>query len=190
MSELAVSSRVRHLLCRYTEVKSAFEAWQDWSQTYLADHPLPCMRSGMHVAEDRDKAWVFLNTQDLLISGAFSGSGISLVVAFFVLWVATGAWKTATLGFARASTLLFFCFLDDRDGVGSHATGNIVVTAVASSCMLCVTVCIMGMMFVLGWELGTIESISATILVGLSVDYVVHIAQAYVEVRTLLLVCI
>eukprot|EP00750_Incisomonas_marina_P031230 INCI7785.2.p1 GENE.INCI7785.2~~INCI7785.2.p1 ORF type:complete len:1466 (+),score=281.45 INCI7785.2:324-4721(+) len=147
-TSFAVNSTETRFSVVYTEVKSAFEAWQDWSQTYLADHPLPCMRSGMHVAEDRDKAWVFLNTQDLLISGAFSGSGISLVVAFFVLWV---------------------------------ATGNIVVTAVASSCMLCVTVCIMGMMFVLGWELGTIESISATILVGLSVDYVVHIAQAYVE---------
>ena len=43
--------------------------------------------------------------------------------------------------------------------------------------MVCVTTCILGFMFLLGWELGTIESVSATVLVGLSVDYVVHLAQ-------------
>ena len=32
--------------------------------------------------------------------------------------------------------------------------------------------------------MGTIESISATILVGLSVDYVVHFANAYMESDT------
>lgn len=45
------------------------------------------------------------------------------------------------------------------------------------------TTCILGAMFLIGWELGTIESVSATILVGLSVDYVVHLAQAYVECK-------
>merc|ERR1712097_147895 len=33
----------------------------------------------------------------------------------------------------------------------------------------------------LGWELGTIESICLTILAGFSVDYVVHLAHAYVH---------
>lgn len=61
------------------------------------------------------------------------------------------------------------------------ATGNIIVALLATVNMVCVTVCILGFMYVLGWELGTIESVSATVLVGLSVDYVVHLAQAYVE---------
>ena len=51
--------------------------------------------------------------------------------------------------------------------------------------MVCVTTCILGFMFLLGWELGTIESVSATVLVGLSVDYVVHLAQ----VRCVLSAC-
>jgi len=35
----------------------------------------------------------------------------------------------------------------------------------------------------IGWQLGVIESISVTILVGLSVDYIVHLAVGYVESR-------
>lgn len=81
--------------------------------------------------------------------------------------------------FCRLSHLLVI----RRVVLSLHDAGNILVTVVATTCMFCVTACILGMMFVVGWELGTIESISATILVGLSVDYVVHIAQAYVEVR-------
>ena len=33
----------------------------------------------------------------------------------------------------------------------------------------------------LGWELGTVESICFTIVAGFSVDYVVHLAHAYVH---------
>merc|ERR1719217_810141 len=40
---------------------------------------------------------------------------------------------------------------------------------------------VLGSMVALGWELGTIESISLTILAGFSVDYVVHLAHAYVH---------
>eukprot|EP01061_Rhynchopus_euleeides_P006360 TRINITY_DN153_c0_g1_i4.p1 TRINITY_DN153_c0_g1~~TRINITY_DN153_c0_g1_i4.p1 ORF type:complete len:1387 (+),score=607.30 TRINITY_DN153_c0_g1_i4:112-4161(+) len=38
---------------------------------------------------------------------------------------------------------------------------------------------VLGMMSLIGWELGTIESVAVTILVGLSVDYVVHLAVHY-----------
>ena len=40
---------------------------------------------------------------------------------------------------------------------------------------------VLGVMSLLDWELGTIESVSITILVGLSVDYVVHFAVHYVH---------
>lgn len=32
-----------------------------------------------------------------------------------------------------------------------------------------------------GWEFGTFESMNSIIIIGLSVDYVVHLANAYVE---------
>merc|ERR1711988_1064427 len=40
---------------------------------------------------------------------------------------------------------------------------------------------VLGSMVALGWELGTVESICLTILAGFSVDYVVHLAHAYVH---------
>eukprot|EP01065_Artemidia_motanka_P049049 TRINITY_DN8046_c1_g1_i1.p1 TRINITY_DN8046_c1_g1~~TRINITY_DN8046_c1_g1_i1.p1 ORF type:complete len:1296 (+),score=424.03 TRINITY_DN8046_c1_g1_i1:63-3890(+) len=40
---------------------------------------------------------------------------------------------------------------------------------------------VLGLIWVFGWHLGTIESVAMTILVGLSVDYVVHFAVHYVE---------
>ena len=42
-------------------------------------------------------------------------------------------------------------------------------------------VCILGLMQLFGWEMGVIESVSITVLVGLSVDYVVHLANSYIE---------
>lgn len=32
-----------------------------------------------------------------------------------------------------------------------------------------------------GWEFGTFESMNAIIIIGLSVDYVVHLANSYAE---------
>jgi predicted RND superfamily exporter protein len=55
--------------------------------------------------------------------------------------------------------------------VGLFATltiGGIVLTVLAT-------------MVGLGWELGTTESVSSVILIGFSVDYTVHIANAYQE---------
>jgi Predicted exporters of the RND superfamily len=44
----------------------------------------------------------------------------------------------------------------------------------------CVLVSVVGMMVMLGWELGTMESILVGILLsGLSVDYVIHLAHEY-----------
>merc|ERR1711991_638497 len=44
-----------------------------------------------------------------------------------------------------------------------------------------IVVTFLGVIVLIGWTLGIIESISITVLVGLSVDYVVHIANAYNE---------
>ena len=39
-------------------------------------------------------------------------------------------------------------------------------------------------MDLLGWELGTVESICLTIVAGFSVDYVVHLAHAYTHSKS------
>eukprot|EP00761_Pharyngomonas_kirbyi_P003629 gb/GECH01003633.1/.p1 GENE.gb/GECH01003633.1/~~gb/GECH01003633.1/.p1 ORF type:complete len:166 (+),score=10.45 gb/GECH01003633.1/:1-498(+) len=43
----------------------------------------------------------------------------------------------------------------------------------------CIVVCDIGFMVAIGWTLGIIESICVTVVVGLSVDFVVHLAHAF-----------
>lgn len=43
--------------------------------------------------------------------------------------------------------------------------------------MVCLVV---GIFYVLGWEIGGVEAISLSILVGSSVDYCVHLVEGYI----------
>merc|ERR1719224_432817 len=61
------------------------------------------------------------------------------------------------------------------------ATQQILVAFASMLTILGVLASVLGAMVALGWELGTIESICLTILAGFSVDYVVHLAHAYVH---------
>ena len=61
------------------------------------------------------------------------------------------------------------------------STLNPYIAILAIINIACVVVVILGFIFVIGWQLGQIESIAATVLVGLAVDYVVHMANAYME---------
>ena len=49
----------------------------------------------------------------------------------------------------------------------------------ASFTIGCVLISVVGVMVMLGWELGTMESILVGILSGFSIDYIVHLAQEY-----------
>jgi protein dispatched 1 len=49
----------------------------------------------------------------------------------------------------------------------------------ASLSIMCVLISVVGMLVILGWDLGSIESILIGIIAGFSVDYVVHLAHAY-----------
>ena len=39
----------------------------------------------------------------------------------------------------------------------------------------------LGMFHMMGWQLGVVEAISITILVGLSVDFCLHLAESYAQ---------
>merc|ERR1711988_755604 len=60
-------------------------------------------------------------------------------------------------------------------------TRQMVVAFASMLTIVGVLASVLGSMVALGWELGTIESICLTILAGFSVDYVVHLAHAYVN---------
>ncbi len=61
------------------------------------------------------------------------------------------------------------------------STRNVFVGGLATITIAGIVATVLGLMQVLGWELGITESISSVIVIGFSVDYVVHYANAYME---------
>lgn len=61
------------------------------------------------------------------------------------------------------------------------STLNIVISSYAILCISCIVVSVIAIMQLAGWQLGIIEAIAIVIIIGFSVDYVVHLANHYVE---------
>lgn len=61
------------------------------------------------------------------------------------------------------------------------STRKLHIALFATISILCVLVGVIGSTTMLGWTLGTIEAILISILAGFSVDYVIHLAHAYVH---------
>eukprot|EP01060_Flectonema_neradi_P005178 TRINITY_DN13434_c0_g1_i1.p1 TRINITY_DN13434_c0_g1~~TRINITY_DN13434_c0_g1_i1.p1 ORF type:complete len:934 (+),score=153.99 TRINITY_DN13434_c0_g1_i1:447-3248(+) len=61
------------------------------------------------------------------------------------------------------------------------ATTNVLVALYAAITILCIVVCTVGTIVLLGWKLGVLESIGLVMVPGLSVDFVAHLAEGYVE---------
>lgn len=59
------------------------------------------------------------------------------------------------------------------------ATGNILLSTLAIICVAIVITSTVAIMVFNGWELGVGESIGVVVMIGLSVDYVVHLAADY-----------
>ncbi|KAK3750726.1 hypothetical protein QZH41_017279 [Actinostola sp. cb2023] len=60
-------------------------------------------------------------------------------------------------------------------------TTNWIVGLMAGATIACITVGVVGFIPMVGWKLGVLESLNLTLVVGLSVDYVVHLADGYVR---------
>ena len=58
-------------------------------------------------------------------------------------------------------------------------TGNCYLAMFATFIIMSIVACVLGFFVLAGWTLGAIEAISVAILVGLSVDYVLHIGHSY-----------
>ena len=61
------------------------------------------------------------------------------------------------------------------------STMNILIALYSTLCIVIIVVSIMGIMQILGWQLGVTESVALVVLIGFSVDYVVHLANHFVE---------
>jgi multidrug efflux pump subunit AcrB len=63
------------------------------------------------------------------------------------------------------------------------ATTNVIVGTLATLTIAMITCSVLATITLLGWELGVLESLNMTLVVGLSVDYVVHLAEGYIELE-------
>ncbi|XP_050405065.1 protein dispatched homolog 3-like [Patella vulgata] len=59
------------------------------------------------------------------------------------------------------------------------ATQNFILGSLATLTIMCVTVTVVGIIPLAGWKLGVLESLNLSLVVGLAVDYVVHLAEGY-----------
>lgn len=59
-------------------------------------------------------------------------------------------------------------------------TGNWIVALLCMLSISCTTIGVIGIIPMAGWKLGVLESLNLTLVVGLAVDYVVHLAEGYV----------
>lgn len=61
------------------------------------------------------------------------------------------------------------------------STLNIIVAIIAVITIACVLCTVIGMIQIIGWRIGVSESLAMDFFVGFSVDYIVHVAMAYID---------
>jgi len=61
------------------------------------------------------------------------------------------------------------------------ATSNIIVATAAISCIASIVCSVMAFIYWMGWKLGMLEAVILVMVIGMSVDYVVHMSDAYLE---------
>ena len=61
------------------------------------------------------------------------------------------------------------------------ATGNLLVSLYAILTIFLVVISLLGTCNAIGWQLGISEAIAGTIVIGLAVDYTVHLGHVYTE---------
>lgn len=64
------------------------------------------------------------------------------------------------------------------------ATRNVYVSLIAIKSVGFIVMCVIAVMVLKGWQLGVSESIASVVIIGFSVDYVVHLAAHYVQSPT------
>lgn len=62
-------------------------------------------------------------------------------------------------------------------------SGRPLLSLIATVTVLLMSITVMGMLFLMDWNLGAIEGMSITSLVGLSVDFCIHVVEGHVHAR-------
>eukprot|EP01155_Anaeramoeba_flamelloides_P029785 Anaeramoba_flamelloidesa85617_134.p1 GENE.a85617_134~~a85617_134.p1 ORF type:complete len:622 (+),score=131.98 a85617_134:174-2039(+) len=136
---LTIESNLAH-----SKIQTEYDKWYDFWGDVNKNAP-DGMDKSMFSA---DGMFVWMRSQEIFVESAIFGAIASVIVALFVITV---------------------------------ATRNLIIGALSFITISSIVVSTIGLMKVMGWELGVIESVAITVLAGLTVDYVVHLAHAYHE---------
>jgi len=60
-------------------------------------------------------------------------------------------------------------------------TGSWVITVMSILMLLCNIVLVFGCLYLAGWELGVVEALSLSILLGISIDFLFHMGESYLH---------
>ncbi|XP_078001163.1 protein dispatched homolog 1-like [Glandiceps talaboti] len=104
------------------------------------------------------------------VSNAFQCTSVGINLFHFLKVQKTlsdSAIKGVVLGISLAFPLLVM------------TTTNIVLGAMATISIAATTWCVIAVIPMAGWKLGLLESLNLSLIVGLAVDYVVHLAEGY-----------
>ena len=113
----------------------------------------------------------FLKT---LNDGAPDGMEMSHTGVKFTQTALENAFSTSALnGTLLSLSIAFVCIM--------IATGNWIMTLVSIVFIGTIVVAVIAFMVLIGWKLSVIESICITIVVGLSVDYTIHLGHIYIH---------
>ena len=101
------------------------------------------------------------------------------------LVVASNDWVTAVTFTEISGSVLSTVFLSiGLAGVTVFVfTGRPLLSFLTLITVLCINVTVMGILYLWDWTLGAIEGMSITSLVGLSVDYCIHLVEGHIHAR-------
>ena len=94
------------------------------------------------------------------------------------------AWLQSRVEFTTTAIQGILIAIPLTFGVLIFSTRSVYVSVFATFTIAGVIVCELGLISLLDWEFGVSESVSAVIMIGFSIDYTVHIGNAYLECKT------
>ena len=108
-------------------------------------------------------------------AGAPAGINNSFETAQFAMW----CWMITERAFLKGAIQGIIISITFSAFVLLLATFNWIQALVCILCIASIVTSVTSLMVFQGWELGVSESVGVVILIGFSVDYVVHISKHY-----------
>ncbi|KAL8603219.1 hypothetical protein ACOMHN_025234 [Nucella lapillus] len=160
---ISVNTTLNFQSLGYTEGIPIIQRWEQFMENQLKTMPAE-MQSGFQATR---VSWHWMYVQRALVDNAVLGIAMGLSLAFPVLALVDNAVLGIALGLSLAFPVLVL------------ATCNVINGFLATLSIGCVTVCVIGVIPLGGWKLGVLVSLNMCLVVGLAVDFVVHLAEGY-----------